>query len=250
MPIGLYNAVHKTLRRVPPIVAPSPELKEIQDHTARNPSDISDHLATLFSESLAIQPRLIVELGVRGGESRFALERAAKAANCVLVSVDLEDCNAVCGRSPLWYFVKSDDLGFASEFSNWCAERGIEPKIDVLFIDTSHVYEHTVQEVRAWFPHLSDYCKVMFHDSNTKSPYRRQDGTFGLGSDCKRGVIRAIEEYLGMQFNELVDFVTVTRGWLVRHWAHCNGLTLMERTALPCVRDERRLPATQQAERA
>ena len=41
-------------------------------------SDISDHLATIFSEAVAAKPRLIVELGVRGGESRYALERAAR----------------------------------------------------------------------------------------------------------------------------------------------------------------------------
>lgn len=233
LPVGLYNAIHKTLRRATPASAPSPELKEIQDHVAKSPSDISDHLATLYSETLAVQPRLIVELGVRGGESRFALERAAKASNCVLVSVDIEDCTAVCTRSPLWHFVKSDDVEFAREFERWCTDRAIEPKIDVLFIDTSHLYEHTVQEIKEWFPYLCGNCKVMFHDTNTKSPYRRQDGTLGLGWDSKRGVIQAIEEYLGAQLNERIHFVTMIRGWLIRHWAHCNGLTLMERTGLP-----------------
>src|SRR4051794_24576059 len=40
-------------------------------------TDISDHLQMLFFESLPLRPSLIVELGVRGGESTFVLERVA-----------------------------------------------------------------------------------------------------------------------------------------------------------------------------
>src|SRR5262249_8225440 len=125
----------------------SPELKEIEDHALQFPSDISDHLPTIFSEAVALHPRLIVELGVRGGESRFALERVARVTGSALVSVDIDDCTSVCNESPGWYFVKSDDIEFAQTFPEWCAQREIEPRIDVLFIDTSHIFEHTVSEI-------------------------------------------------------------------------------------------------------
>jgi hypothetical protein len=42
-------------------------------------------------------------------------------------------------------------------------------------------------------------------------------------------VIRALEETLGAKFNEEQDFVTLADGWLVRHWSHCNGLTVLEK---------------------
>jgi cephalosporin hydroxylase len=229
LPVSVYNSVHKRICSVSQSASSSPELKEIEDRVAHFPSDISDHLATIFSEAVAAKPRLIVELGVRGGESRFALERAARVTRSYLVSVDIEDCETMCGQSPLWHFVKSDDIQFARIFRDWCSERGIEPKIDVLFIDTSHLYEHTVREIKAWFPYLSASCKVLFHDTYPKRFYRRLDGTIGEGVNSKRGVIQPIEEYLGTRLDERIDFVTIVHDWLIRHWAHCNGLTTMER---------------------
>ncbi len=232
VPIRVYNAVHKRIWPFSRPASSSPELKEIEDRVAHVQSDISDYLATIFSEAVAAQPRLIVELGVRGGESRFVLERAARITRSFLVSVDIDDCSAVCSQSPLWHFVKSDDIQFAQIFRAWCSERGIEPSIDVLFIDSSHLYEHTVQEITAWFPYLSLRCKVIFHDTNMRRFYRRLDGTIGEGWNNKRGVIQAIEECLGTRFNERIDFVTTVHEWLIRHWAHCNGLTIMERIRL------------------
>jgi cephalosporin hydroxylase len=209
------------------------ELKEIADRVRSTPTDISDHLATIYSEAVVLQPRLIVELGVRGGESRFVLERVARVTGSFLVSADLDDCSSVCSQNPRWHFVKSDDIEFAKILPAWCIEHGIEPRIDVLFIDTSHIYEHTLQEIRAWFPFLSSRCKVIFHDTNIRRFYRRSDGTIGEGWDNQRGVIHAIEEDLGVRFNERLDFVTMVDGWLIRHWAHCNGLTVMERSGSP-----------------
>jgi cephalosporin hydroxylase len=226
----VYNAVHKRIWRPVRLSYTSSELNEIADRVAQFPSDISDHLATIFSEAVAVQPRLIVELGVRGGESRFVLERAARVTGSFLVSVDVDDCKAVCGQSPRLHFVQSDDIQFAQVFRKWCSQRGIEPSIDVLFIDTSHLYEHTVQEIETWFPYLADSCKVIFHDTNMKRFFRKLDGTIESGWDNQRGVIRAIEEHLGTKLNESLDFVTIVQGWLIRHWAHCNGLTTMERS--------------------
>jgi cephalosporin hydroxylase len=227
--IRIHNAAHRLVlphRRPAPA---SPELKEIEDHAERFPSDIADHLSTIFSESLGVQPSLIVELGVRGGESRFVFEKVAKVSRACLVSVDMEDCSQVCGKSPKWFFLREDDIDFGRKFSNWCQERAIEPKIDVLFIDTSHIYDHTVEEIREWFPHLNTRCKVIFHDTNLGNFTRRSDGTIARSWNNNRGVIRAIEEYLGIRLNERRDFVTTVNDWIVRHWAHCNGLTILER---------------------
>jgi cephalosporin hydroxylase len=238
LPIRIYNAARKGIWPVSQPPSSSPELQEIREHAISVPTDISDHLATIFSETVAAQPRLIVELGVRGGESRFALERAARVTGAALVSIDIDDCADVCGKAPSWYFVKADDVQFARIFSDWCSQREIEPRIDVLFIDTSHVFEHTVQEIKEWFPYLSAHCKVLFHDTNAKRFYRRLDGTIGGGLSCKRGVVQAIEEYLGTRLNERLDFVTIAREWLIRHWAHCNGLAVLERVRSPQERAE------------
>lgn len=202
-------------------------LQEINTH-ARRQSDISDHLITLFIEAAAIRPSLVVELGVRSGESTVALGRVADLFGAHLISVDLDDCSQACLCSNQ-AFVKSDDIQFAKEFSAWCGRCGLVPLIDVLFIDTSHEFHHTVAEIANWFPFLSPHCKVFFHDTNMSTVYFRKNGTMGIGWANQRGVIAAIEHYFNCRFDEQHDFVHFTEGWIIKHFANCNGLTVLER---------------------
>jgi len=191
-------------------------------------TDISDHLVSLFTEAVAARPKLIVELGVRGGESTFVLERAAALFDAHIVSVDIEDCQKVSAY-PRWTFVKQDDIAFARRFEAFCREKGFFPTIDLLFIDTSHLYNHTVQEIKQWFPFLSDKATVIFHDTNMKEVFFRKNGAIRFGWKNDRGVIRAVEEYLGASFNEDKDFVDYRKGWLIKHVAHSSGFTVLER---------------------
>jgi predicted O-methyltransferase YrrM len=204
-----------------------PLLEEIRARALKR-TDISDHLADLFAETAAVRPQLIVELGVRGGESTFVLERAAALSGAALVSLDIRDCRRVSAYKR-WHFIKEDDITFAGRFRTWCEERGLAPAIDVLFIDTSHLYEHTVQEIRHWFPHLAPHAKVFFHDTCMGRTFRRRDGTRGVGWENRRGVIRAIEEYLGARLDETSDFIREVNGWNISHSAACNGFTLLAR---------------------
>lgn len=204
-----------------------PELREISERS-RHLSDISDHLVPLYLETLELEPKLIVELGVRGGESTFVFERVARRTGASLVSVDLEDCSQAIDY-PKWNFVRSDDIEFARRFPDWCREKSLPPQIDALFIDTSHVYEHTLQEMKSWLPLVGPRGKVFFHDSNQRRLYWRKNGTVGLGWWNERGVIRAIEDYFGRRFDERRDFVDAAQGWLIRHTAACSGLTILRR---------------------
>ncbi len=99
----------------------------------------------------------------------------------------------------------------------------------MLFIDTSHLYEHTKQEIASWFPFLATNARVFFHDTNLKQVYFRRDGTMGLGWENERGVIRAIEEHFGVSLPEKRDFVDAREGWLIRHYANSSGLTVLTR---------------------
>jgi cephalosporin hydroxylase len=204
-----------------------PELEAIQQR-ARARNGMSDHLVPLFLESLSARPSLIVELGVRGGESTFVLERTARLCESALVSVDIEDCSRASTYSD-WVFVKADDIEFARRFPAWCEGRGLVPSIDVLFLDTSHEFEHTRQEIIHWFPLLSERAKVFFHDTNLRRYYVRKDGSIGRAWDNQRGVIRAIEAHFGKSFDETKDFATLCDGWLIKHYARCLGFTTLER---------------------
>lgn len=225
---NLYNQINKLRSSPLPQSANCEELRQIQQRATSRPTDICDHLVTLFAEAVSAHPRLIVELGVRSGESTFAFERAAGLSDAHLISVDIEPCSLRCSYAK-WAFVRQDDVSFANEFPAWCLSRGVAPEIDVLFIDTSHSYDHTIRELRTWLPHLSARAKLILHDTNMRRLYRRADGSLGVGWDNARGVIRALEEQLDVRFNEQRDFVTVANGWTIRHWAHCNGLTVLER---------------------
>ena len=227
--IKFKNFVVGLKSRGPAATSGSEMLDEIK-RKALIPTDINDHLVTVFAESLSMNPRLIVELGVRGGESTFVMARVAAACGSKLVSVDIEDCSAFEAYDD-GVFVQSDDVEFARRFEAWCRESNVDPKIDVLFIDTSHLYEHTVQEIAHWFPLLADKAKVFFHDTNLKEVFQRKDGSMGTAWDNERGVIRAVEEYFGTSFDEEEDFVDFRNGWLIKHYACCNGLTILERIA-------------------
>ena len=211
------------------------ELAEIDEIRARAVArtDINDHLIALFVEALAVHPRLIVELGVRSGESTFALERVARRCGSTMVSVDVQEPESSCAPSWRdWTFVNSDDIDFARQFPDWCRARNLRPEIDVLLVDTNHVYVHTVKEIAHWFPFLSPKAKVFFHDTNMRLFFYRRDKSMGVGWQRNRGVLRAIEEYLGTQFNEGASFTDVRKGWIVRHNPLSSGFTVLERLNL------------------
>jgi len=191
---------------------------------------ISDHLLTLYAEAVEVKPKVIVELGTERGESTRVLAKVVERCSGILVSVDIEDCSDVV-RSDRWLFVRSDDVEFGGHWPDWARARGLQETIDFLFIDTSHLYDHTQAEIRLWFPHLGPQAKVAFHDTNLSAFFHRRDGSVDISWDNQRGVIRAIEEYLGVSIDERRAFCGVARGWLVRHEPICNGLTVLRRLA-------------------
>ena len=198
-------------------------------------SDIRDHLNELFFMAVSARPKLMVELGTRGGESTRALLAAAALSNATLVSVDIDDCAGLdLPYREHWRFIKADDIKFGMDgFKQWCAEEGVEPSIEVLFIDTSHAYEHTKNEIRVWSPYLGEDGVMMFHDSNIRdSVYARTDGSFGYNPNRGRGVIQPIEEFLGRRYDENAYFADYANGFLVLHFPHCNGLTVLKKHSL------------------
>jgi cephalosporin hydroxylase len=203
-----------------------PELNEIRNHAVVE-TDISDHLETLFVESMIVKPKFIVELGVRTGQSTFVFERVAKLCNSFLLSVDVapQQNKTAWPRST---FIQRDDLLVADEFKSFCAKNNLEPKIDVLFIDTSHEYHHTKKEIAKWFPFLSERSTVFFHDANVKLLYNRRNGTIGKAYNDDRDVMRAIEEYVGSPLNEKKNFRQLHGSWLIEHHAICNGMTILK----------------------
>lgn len=202
------------IRQSPAGKLPTQVIKIMQQ--ASIPTDIAEHLLTIYSETVECHPKLIVELGVRGGESTKALLLAAEQHGAHVISVDIADCSKAAA-SDCWTFIQSDDIAFGNNFAEWVQAKGLSSGIDVLFIDTSHAYEHTLAEIHTWFPHLASGAKVLFHDTGNSALY-------GFG------VTRAIEEYLQIQFDEHKYLPALhIEGWLLRHNPACNGLTVLRK---------------------
>ncbi len=107
-----------------------------------------------------IQSRLSVELGVCGGGGTLHMAMASKQA----VGVDLtyheyaDNISWIEEHYPNVYFHTNDSIRIAPLiFKHFGA-------IDLLFIDTTHTYEQTMDEYDAYKPFLSDKAVVCLDD--------------------------------------------------------------------------------------
>lgn len=199
-------------------------INEVREYMNSKDTDISSHLETLYVKTLEYNPKVIVELGVRDGESSRMFSYVSKENNAKVIGVDVNDCDYSFVNNGT--FFKANDVVFANFYEGYFGKN-----IDVLFIDTSHLYDHTVEEIKAWFPLLSEKAMIIFHDTNLNNVYLRKNGTIGAGWDNERGVIRAIEEFFKVKFNEQIHFqyscLMNNVNWNVVHEPLCNGLTIL-----------------------
>ncbi|RPJ07199.1 MAG: class I SAM-dependent methyltransferase [Spirochaetaceae bacterium] len=127
-------------------------------------------------------------------------------------------------------FRGSPESGILSAMEQQEIERVlVKTGVDVLYIDTSHRYEHTVSEINNWFPLLGEKATVIFHDTNLRTFFKRRDGSMGAVWNNHRGVIRAIEEHFKTQFDETQDFSEKLDGFEITHYSHCNGFTVLNK---------------------
>lgn len=208
-------------------------LRRSLGNAIRAPAAIRDHLTDLYFFGVLAQPNLIVELGTRGGDSTRAFLAAAHTTDALVLSVDIDPCGELAIDDELaerWHFVQGDDVAFGRDgFTQWCAERGLRSKAQLIFIDSSHIYEHTKEEIQVWVEHLDEEGWLLFHDTNMGSVYHRLDNSIGLGWDNDRGVIRAIEDFLHRRYDEHTFFADVVDGFLVLHHPNSSGLTVLKR---------------------
>ena len=152
-------------------------------------SDIRDHLPVLYGHAARRPGVRILELGVRSGNSSSAFLAALEdspAPGC-LWSIDVNDPD-VPGEwhgLPYWRFLRADDL--SAEALRWAPE-----SVDVLFIDTSHEYGHTLAELRAYAPRVARGGIVLMHDTE----YAFADGLHLAGQDPHGSAVgRALDAY-------------------------------------------------------
>jgi cephalosporin hydroxylase len=128
---------------------------------------IHEHLPTLRKICFEVEAENIVELGTWYGNSTKAFLEACRVLGAKLISIDID--GAVkdvqpenVKNDPNWTFYGMDDMDFDINFP-----------IDVLFIDSSHTYPHTLLELEKYSPWLTSRGVILMHDTVTCPPVAR-----------------------------------------------------------------------------
>lgn len=120
-------------------------------------SDVQYCMERMYGTALCYPEGAVLELGVRSGNSTSAFLAAAEKTGGHVWSVDTvpPEVPRHWAGSDLWTFVQGDDLT-------------LEPPVtafDVVFIDTSHHYAHTLTELRRFVPAVKPGGRVLLHDT-------------------------------------------------------------------------------------
>ena len=150
-------------------------------------SDIQEYLLFLYETAVSYRNVRVLELGTRRGNSTLAFLAAAEAVDGSVTSVDIDrvandpDGMLPWRNCPGWTFVHGSDMEEA-------VQARLPVEVDVLFIDTSHEYEHTLQELNAYIPRVVKGGVALFHDT-------RIFGTWSEEGDTIPPVARALDDY-------------------------------------------------------
>jgi hypothetical protein len=123
------------------------------------PSDIHIHLPRMVDLVLSLDAQHVIELGSRSGVSTIAWLYALEHTGGRLTSIDLAAAPDI-GTWPHWTHVRGDDLHVAAQLE----------QADIVFIDTSHVYEQTAQELNVYRWLVNPGGVICGHDSELAHP--------------------------------------------------------------------------------
>ena len=143
------------------------------------PSDIQNHLPRFVALCEELHATHVIELGTRTGVSTIAWLYGLRGIGR-LTSVDI-DPKPPIGDYEHWTFIQGDDL-----------DPAVIDKLapaDIVFIDTSHHYEHTVAELATYRQLVKPGGRIVLHDTMLRRPE-------GSPSRPLFPVKRAIEEFV------------------------------------------------------
>jgi predicted O-methyltransferase YrrM len=180
--------------------ARSATIAKLYHQACTTPSDIYEHLPLFVDLCVSLEAKTVVELGTRGGVSTIAWLYGLEETDGHLWSVDLDPAPTLASHR--WTFMQGDDLDPA------IAAR-LPREIDVLFIDTSHAYDHTLAELHVYGPRVRPGGRIVLHDTEIRQP-------FGLSRQPPYPVRKAMLEYCADE------------GYEYRNLRNNNGLGLVE----------------------
>lgn len=126
------------------------------------PSDIYLHLPRFVEMVKTSNAQKVIELGTRTGVSTIAWLYALEQTGGHLWSVDI-DAKPPIGDYPHWTFIQGDDCRPEIQVQ-------LPTQADIVFIDTSHHYEHTLRELRGYRPFVKPGGLIVCHDTELPQP--------------------------------------------------------------------------------
>lgn len=201
-------------------------------------SDIASHLPIIYAYTILQNPDMIVEAGVRGGDSTQAFAQAMNFSDAMMIGLDIAHCPGTAySNMKNGLLLQMNDLHFPAYYQSNGLLNG--HNIDIIFIDTSHYYDHTLAEISQFAPLLAKNGFLLFHDShmsplNNPTSWYCIEGTIFVGGwDNQKGVIRAIRDYFSLSYDEAqyqnFHFIHKDIEWHLIHYPFCNGLTLIRK---------------------
>lgn len=187
-------------------------------------SDINEHLPTL--RKYAARCRVVAELGVRSCVSSWSFLKGLtyqKECQPKMIGVDLEWHDNIKQVQKA-----AEENGIEYRFIRGDSAKVDLPKVDLLFIDTWHVYGHLKRELAKHHAQVRSY--IILHDTTVdaelgeslreRMDIERQARESGYPiEEIKRGLWPAVTEFL-MEHPE----------WhLLKRYTHNNGLTILEK---------------------
>lgn len=203
-------------------------IEEYYNKNCRRACDINEHLPTLML--LTTECDSVAEMGVRGIVSTWAFlqglakgksvsEGGKKQIHCV----DIEPIPAIEAVGKI-----ARDANISLDFIQHDSATVVLPPVDLLFIDTWHVYGHLKRELAFHHSNVNKY--IVLHDTEVDSIYGEslregmnvQDQVLQSGypeEEITRGLSFAIDEFLQSHPE-----------WkLHAHYVNNNGLTVLKR---------------------
>ena len=200
------------------------KLIEKYNYYCNNPSDINEHLPTLYK--YAQECESVIELGVRGVISSYALVYGLVSNNKSKKKILLNDINP-CNINELLSITNNLPIQVNYEWIN-DLDLNINENYDLTFIDTWHVYGQLKRELDKFSKITNKY--IIMHDTTVDEIYgetircnmnaQNQSKMTGIPvNEINKGLWPAIEEFLS--FN---------RNWRIKErYTNNNGLTILEK---------------------
>lgn len=160
------------------------------------PSDIQAHLPRLVTLVEKLNAQRVCELGVRTGVSTVAWLEGLRRTGGHLWAVDVDECPIEHRQLTS---IRGDDCS-----PEVVAQ--IPDDLDIVFVDTSHLYVHTQREIELYLPKLAIGGCMVFHDVAVERFHDHPD-------DEPPFPVRTAVEEAAFEGGWSVDWFDDTCGW-------------------------------------